>query len=515
MKNLQKLVSLTLALLMVFSLSITAFADEGTPAPTPATGNTITVNNAVAKQTYKLYKMLNLSVNDSKDAFSYTVNEAWKDFFKAADGDQPAGAGNAYVTIDSQGYVSWKDGASIADFAKAAEEYAKEVSATQTKTVAAEPTSSNLTFEALEPGYYLITSSLGTKSIVDTTPTNPNPAIAEKNAAPTVEKEVEEDSTPNTYGPTNDADIGDTVNYHSTITAQAGAENYILHDTMTAGLTFKEITGVTLKAKGSETETTVAASNYSVKTKTATNEADKCIDGCTFEIIFTQDFCSTLNPGDQIIVSYSAVVNEEAEIGLTGNKNESKVSYGDTANVAINVTTPSITVTYVWDLDILKYANGDESKVLKDAEFVLLNKDRTKVAIVKNGKLDKWDTVPTAEPEGNITWPDNSVLVTGEDGKISIDGLDKDTYYLREIKAPAGYNKLAEDKEIIITGATATSESDPTLKYETHIEKVNNNQGTELPETGGMGTTLFYVFGSTLVIAAVVLLVTKKRMSNH
>ena len=159
-------------------------------------------------------------------------------------------------------------------------------------------------------------------------------------------------------------------------------------------------------------------------------------------------------------------------------------------------------------MDVLKYANNDESKVLKDAKFVLLNSAKTQVATIVNGKVTGWADVPDADENGVVTWPANTVLTTGENGKIEIDGLDADTYYLREVEAPAGYNKLAEDKKVTITGAT-----DETT-YTTVVTKINNQSGTELPSTGGIGTTIFYIVGGVLVVGAVVLLVTKKRMNN-
>ena len=114
----KKLAGILLALVMLLTLSATALA---------AGGNTITVKNAVKDQTYKLYKMLDLSVNDDLTAYSYTVNAAWADFFRADDDE--TGAGLSYVTIDDQGYVSWKDGADVAAFAKDAEAFANGLTA--------------------------------------------------------------------------------------------------------------------------------------------------------------------------------------------------------------------------------------------------------------------------------------------------------------------------------------------------------------------------------------------------
>ena len=487
MKHAKKLASLLLALVMVFALATTAFA-AGT--------NSITVKNAVKDQEYKLYKMLDLVVNDAHTAYSYTVNSAWKNFFKAAEGETPAGKGLTYVNIDAQGYVTWKENADVAAFAKDAEEFAKDLTALKTHTASAD---GDFAFSELEAGYYLVTSTLGTKATVGTTPGNPNPEIQEKNAAPVNVKTVEEDSKVgkegvDAWGSTNDADIGQTVNFKSTITAQAGAENYVFHDKMSSGLTYGSVTGITLNGK------TVDASNYTV-TAPAT-------DGDTFDVTFTQAFCDTLKANDQIVISYTATVNEKAVIGGNGNENSSKLSYGDSTNTK---TTPdSTTKTYTWSFDVLKYGNNDETKVLKDAKFVLMNKDKSKVATIVNGKFTGWVDVPAAGEDGSITWPANTELTTDANGKIEIKGLDADTYYLRETQAPAGYNKLANDVEVKIEPTESTDGKTLTLTAVT--SKINNNAGTELPSTGGIGTTIFYVLGSVLVIGAAVLLVTKKRM---
>lgn len=484
MKKTKKFVSFLLTMVMILTMTTTAFAaQEGT-----LTGGSITIDNAVVDQTYSIYQILYLESYDAgTGAYSYKANSAWESWLKTQ---------TTYVTIDAQGYVTWVTGADVAAFAKAAQAYAKANSTTITPD--ADPvkaTTTTVKFEGLKLGYYLVDSTLGTLCSLDTT--NPAVTIKEKNGTPENEKKVEEDSTPGVYGSANDADLNQTVKFQSTITAQAGAENYVFHDKMSKGLTFGSVTGITLNG------TTVEAKYYTVKTS-------ELGDDCTFEVVFTQEFCDTLKANDKIVISYTATLNENAVVGLPGNPNESKLEYGEKGNTT---TTPSsTTTTYTWDLDILKYGNGNESKVLEGAQFVLLNKDKTKVATVVNGKLTGWADVPTAGEDGVTTWPENTILTTDTNGKIEIDGLDADTYYLREIKAPDGYNKLAEDKKVEIKGATKAENSE-TLTYTTHVEKVNNQSGTELPSTGGMGTQIFYLIGSVLVLGAAVLLVTRRRMS--
>ncbi len=481
MKNTKKLVGLLLALVMVFAVSAAMAEGE--------TGS-ITINDAVVGQTYTLYQILDLeSYNASANAYAYKATTAWNTFINS---DAIKGT---YVEVDAQGYVTWKDGADAAAFAKATQKYAKDNSIANQGSVTA--TTTTVSFTGLDLGYYLVDTTLGTLCSLDTT--NPNVTMEEKNEVPTNVKTVEEDSTGN-YGEKNDADIGQTVNFKSTITAQAGAQNYVFHDKMSAGLTYNN----DAKVYTDESMTTeLATGNYSVSTSPD--------DKDTFDIVFTQEYLNTITAETKLYVKYSATLNENAVIAGDGNPNTSKVSYGvkdGTTSEPSGTTPPSETTTYTWDLDVLKYANGDESKVLKDAEFVLLNSAKTKVATIVNGKVTGWADVPAAV-DGTITWPENTVLTTGENGKIEIDGLDSDTYYLREVKAPNGYNKLAEDIKIEITGPTEGQ--DGKLTYTTVVAKVNNQSGTELPSTGGIGTTIFYVIGGVLVIGAAALLIAKRK----
>ena len=483
MKHMKKLASLLLALVMVFAMAVTANAAGET--------GSITISDAVVGQTYTVYQILDLesysvdAEGKPTGAYSNKATEVWSSFINS---DAIKGV---YVNVDGQGYVTWVKDANVAAFAKLAQAHAKTLSSNQGKTTASTTT---VSFTGLDLGYYLVDSTLGTLCSLDTT--NPNVTMEEKNEVPTNVKTVEEDSKTGdaAWGNKNDADIGQTVNFKSTITAQAGAENYVFHDKMSSGLTYGSVTGITLNGK------TVDASNYTV-TAPAT-------DGDTFDVTFTQAFCDTLKANDQIVISYTATVNEKAVIGGNGNENSSKLSYGDSTNTK---TTPdSTTKTYTWSFDVLKYGNNDETKVLKDAKFVLMNKDKSKVATIVNGKFTGWVDVPAAGEDGSITWPANTELTTDANGKIEIKGLDADTYYLRETQAPAGYNKLANDVEVKIEPTESTDGKTLTLTAVT--SKINNNAGTELPSTGGIGTTIFYVLGSVLVIGAAVLLVTKKRM---
>ena len=490
MKHTTRILALLLALVLCLGLSVTAFATE---AGNATTGNcSITVENAKKDQTYKLYKMLDLSVNVDHAAYSYTVNSEWTNFFGKS------GDGIKYVKI-TDGYVTWNvDQTEIEAFAKDAEEYAKTLNQpVKNYTASAD---GSYTFSGLDAGYYLVTSTLGTKAAVNTTPGAQNPTIQEKNGVPSNEKKVEEDSEAgknDAYGYVNDADIGQTVNFQSTITVQAGAENYVFHDTMSEGLTFGTVTSVTLNDKA------VAESSYTVK---RTTEEGKKDTGCTFEVAFEQTFCDTLNPNDKIVISYSATLNENAVVGNAGNFNESKLTYGENGQFS---TTPSKTTTYTWAFDVLKIGDSDHSKPLENAQFVVLNHDKNKVAkFTTDGKFDGWFNIPGEGTE----WDTASVLSTNAQGKIHVKGLDSGNYWLKEVKAPDGYNMLKEEKEVAIVKTKA--ENKLTLSCAPVTVEVNNQSGALLPSTGGMGTTIFYVLGGILAVGAAVLLVTKKRMER-
>lgn len=484
----KKLVSLLLAAVMVLAMGVTALA---------ADNGTITINNAVSGETYTIYRLLDLeSYNTATNAFAYKANSAWKAWLKTQ---------TTYVSVDDQDYVTWvkKDekgnviGAE--DFAKAAKAYAKE-NGISPAVAAKTATSATVEFTGLPLGYYLVDTSLGTLCSLNTT--IPNVTIEEKNEKPTIEKKVEENSN-NSWGDTNDANMKETVNFKTTVTAKKGAASYVVHDVLSAGLTLDK-TSISIAGLTKDTDYTVA---FDVSCKGKDGETATC----DFHITFAQAYLDKLTQDTTIVITYSATLNESAVVGLPGNPNDTKLDYGDGDNGSHSSTEWDTTTTYTWDMSVLKYGNGNETNVLKDAKFVLLNEQKTKVAVFDGGKFQEWKTIPEAV-DGVITWPAGAELVTGTDGKIELKGIDAGTYYLRETKAPDGFNKLNTDEEVKITGATKVEN---TLTYTSVEKKINNNSGTKLPETGSTGTAMFITIGSFLAVAAVVFLITRKKMSIY
>ena len=483
MKHARKLASLLMALVMVFALATTAFAtQEGT-----LTGGSITINDAVPRQTYKAYQILYLeSYDTTSNAYAYKANTAWETWLRT----QPS-----FVSFDAQGYVTWVTGADVAAFAKLAQVEAAKMAADATVTAPADSTT--VSFTELKLGYYLVDTTLGTLCSLNTT--KPSVVMEEKNEVPVPEKTVKEDSNDN-YGESNTAQIGDTVEFKTVIHDKKGAQNYKLHDQMEAGLTLNQ-NSITVKV--GETALT-KDTDYTVAFNVACKDKNGDDATCDFEITFTQTYLDRITTNTDIVVTYTAVLNENAEIADATNDNETMLDYGDNSHSEWDVTT---TKTFMFD--IIK--TDSSKKVLNGAKFELYDAqtEGNKIALVKvsNGVY----RVATATEK--IAEGFTSAVI--EAGKATVKGLDANTiYWLEETEAPAGYNKLASRVRVEIEEANLTT----TMNGDTWATgnggvQITNQAGTELPSTGGMGTTIFYVLGSILAVGAIVLLVTKKRMN--
>ena len=265
---------------------------------------------------------------------------------------------------------------------------------------------------------------------------------------------------------------------------------------MEAGLTFGGTVTVTKNGEN------VDATNYTLKI--ATDSSANVTDGCTFEIVFTQSFCNTLKADEQIIVTYSATLNEKAAIAGEENKNTTKLTYGDSSE-----TTPSTTTTKTFEMPVFKYTkDGTNEKALAGATFTLSKRnDGAEPIKLVNGGNNTYRVAMTSEA--------NTVteVTTTDSGKFKIQGLDADTYYLTETKQPDGYNKLSAPIKVVIAedGTIKVNDSqDATTEV-----KVLNNTGTILPTTGGNGTSLIYFLGAVLALVSGVVLITKQRMKNN
>lgn len=470
----KKIIAILVAFILVFTLGTSAFAA------------TITINNAVSGQTYNAYKIFDVTkTSDADDAgYSYSIadTDEWfddvVDYTETTEVDgviegngiklQKNLSGLYTVTVaadfDAADFAAYlntkKDGKTVSGTANAQGENDDYVSVTLTVD---------------EAGYYFVDSSLGALCILETAADSFT--IDEKNEKPTIVKTHDK--------PT--ASIGDTVTYTLTINVGAKADtSYIVHDTMEAGLTLNDDSFI-VKLNDAD----VAAESYEVVLNPD--------DGHTFDIIFAEAFTAGFNANDIITITYTAVLNEEAEIADDTNDNTANLQYGNSFTVDSTVKTK----TFMFDL----IKTDDKNKVLTGAKFKLYKDAELTEAIsfvIENGDY----RVATAD--------DTDVVDVIEVGNASIIGLGNGTYYLVETEAPEGYNILTAPVEVVIedqNNATTSTFENGYYTDETGGIKVENKTGSVLPGTGGIGTTIFYVVGAALMLGAIVLFIVRKRMS--
>lgn len=495
MKHTRQFFALLLALVLTLGLCATAFADEAKPG-------SITISNPAQGKTYEVFKLLDVAADESdleNNGFIYKLTaDEWATFITTVQD----GSGKNYFNLFENGgkkYVlaneNLKNG--IADFAAKAKAYAETNKLAPLKTAKAEAEGA-LEISGLDLGYYLVRSDLGILCSLDTTA--PNAEVLEKNEATVIVKNVED-----TTKKQNVAEIGTYVKFTIQITVKDKAPvNYKLVDEMTEGLTFvnDENHPLTVTVNGSA----LAAENYNVAETTEPRG---------FTLTFNNNAegnASILKTGDVVTVTYYAQINENAVIADEANVNKARVEYGTNSHTEYDTTE-----TYVWKMNIVKYTMEQETeKKLAGATFKL-SRDEAGAQVIKLVKVD--DTtyrlaLPT-ETEGVV-----DTVTTGETGELVINGLADGTYYLTETKAPRGYNLLREPVKVKIDHTTANGKltetsfvADQTETDTSGVVKVENNAGAELPSTGGIGTTVFYVLGSAMALGAVILLVTKKRMA--
>ncbi|MDD7282237.1 isopeptide-forming domain-containing fimbrial protein [Floccifex sp.] len=327
--------------------------------------------------------------------------------------------------------------------------------------------------------------------------------ISPKVGTVTSEKKVDDKNDSNTtedavvWQDSADYDIGDDVPFQLKATIAQDYDNYkvyklTFHDKESAGLTFKPET-VVVKIDGA----TVDKSNYSVVTTGLT-------DGDTFEVRFADLKSTAAKAGSVITVEYSSTLNDQAVLGSTGNPNTMHVTYSNNPNDAQggeNGKTPDDTVI-VFTYKVVVNKVDEKKDPLKGAGFTLYKKNASGEYVVVGSEV-KGDDMTTFE------WS----------------GLDDGDYKLVETTTPAGYNTIA-DIEFTISAEHDVLSDNPALtslsggnKFTGVVDtgtvstNVENKKGATLPETGGIGTTMFYVAGAGLVLVAVVLLITRKRMN--
>ena len=501
MKHARKLTSLLLALVMVFALAVTVAA-EGTTGTT-GTGS-ITISNAAKGETYTIYKLFDATVSaDGKSiAYTGTVPDSLKTYF----------------TADKNGYISAtpeaKEGENMSEGLKTA---LKAWTATATAAATAESDGSALNFKELAYGYYVVTTTQGNQ-VISVDSTMPDVTIVDKNS-----------STPEGLRKTassNDVSIGDEVtytvrfetsNYYGAGTEAKKIVSYTIEDTLPEFLSNVNVTSIIVDNDGDST--------------TTKDQADVTAQFVDKKIVI--DWYDEANSkflhdnGATVTITYTAKVTDKAAIDGNGNTNKVTVTWtteGGEPPVPGKLETEETIYTYAI---ALKKVN-DKGDPLSGAKFefpfyVKSDADTTDGAYIYAG---------TKAGDGLV-----NQITTPKSGVIVVKGVKSGSYEITEVTAPAGYNKLTAPVTVkaVQTGSSSThttvyldengnitnTETDKTTKVNVDIDNIAatavvvvNKAGTELPSTGGMGTTVFYVLGAVLVVGAGVLLVTKKRMSQ-
>ncbi|WP_295252474.1 SpaA isopeptide-forming pilin-related protein [uncultured Catenibacterium sp.] len=520
MKLMKRILAIVCTFVMIISMAtgVNAVNESSSTATTTQTTGSITLENAVVGDTYKVYKILSLESYIKDKAYSYKRNgDAWDDFVNSTQGQM-------FFETNTNGYVTFKSTAANDNSARMlaiyAIGYAQKNNVTPTKTKTAEATSkaetAKVVFDGLDLGYYVVESTSGTACAITTT--DPDATIKDKHDNPSVNKIIEHGGAVSDNNKMNSVNLGETVLFETTINVKKGATNYVLHDIMDPNLEDFYVYEVYCNLTDSKKNNiSLPQSSYadteqmvSVKPDRVTN-TEKPADGCTFELSFTDAFYRTyreqIDRGEltTITVKYQAIVGKNAPIN-TAMKNTTYLTYGKN-----NLETDSSeTETYTYGIPVFKYTGVDTP--LAGAKFILLTKenatDKDAIKFTPNTPIYRYTT-------DQVNGGGTTTLVSPEKGRFEIQGLQAGTYYLKETEAPKGYNKITSPIKIVVE---AGENGDPKITVGTDVVdtvKVQNNTGSLLPSTGGMGTTLIYVVGSILVLASGMVLFSKRKEGTN
>lgn len=564
MKKIKSLAAILLSLTMLL-MAVPAFA---------AGAYSITIQNDKEGHTYEAYQIFAGDVA-SDEAQGGNVegpilsNITWGNgvngtallaALQAADADKYGECETAADVAEALG----AENATAADAAAFAEIAALHL--TNVEGTATEPVGGNYVINNLAAGYYLVKDQNGslegdadaaTEYIVQVLG---NVTMEPKDSdIPTVEKKVSEedyrrdDGYGATYNDVADWDIGDSVPFKliGSIPDMSAYDTYeyIFTDTLSNGLTLQPNTIKVYIAREKNDE----VNNYTPLTQgvhyTLNTQNIGENGGGSFTISFA-DLKTAPYVNEEgrnyVIVTYDATLNAKAEIGLPGNPNSVDLQFSNNPNGdGLGRTTEDKVIVFTYELDGTKVDGANIDTKLGDAEFVLFNGAHTRVAHIENGKLVEWVNLPGGYNNGNYeeipyeVWEEfnattNVIMTSTAEGVFGVSGLDDGTVYLLEIKAPTGYNLMERDVRIDIAATTANGQNwngaantaftaltiavnqgnAQNGNTDTGVVNVTvtNNQGSTLPETGGMGTTLFYVIGGLLVVSAGTLLVVRFRM---
>ena len=506
MKHARKLAGILLAMVMALALALPAFAEET---------YTITIKNATAGHTYEAYQIFAGDLSEgtlSNIVWGSGVSEAGK----TALGEAKAKA------------ETLKNEADAKAFATAVAPYLATVAGSANTL-----TDGKYVISDLAAGYYLVKDQDSTLTGDNDSYTNyilkvvSNVDVTPKSSVPTVEKKVKDtnDSVANSttgWQDSADHDINDVIDYQLTATladnvsTYAGPYKLVFTDTISKGLTYQSITSVKIQYNGGEIVIPVATegtNGYTVATAPYAGTETTYTDGQVLTITIDNikaflpaSTSPTVLDSAKVVVEYKAQLNSNAVIGSAGNPNKVDLEYSNNPNVTEGGETgktPEDTVIVFTYKVVANKVDGETNQPLTGAGFTLYKKNASGNYVAVGEELTDGEMT-------TFTWT----------------GLDDGDYKISETTTPDGYNTAA-DIEFTITAAHDVLSTNPTLtslsggnKFTGEVNTgvittdIQNNKGSTLPSTGGIGTTIFYVVGSILVLAAVVLLITKKRMSE-
>ena len=502
MKKTKKLAAVLLALVMLVAFAIPAFAQTG--------DYSITITPTTANHTYNVYQIFSGDISGTDvnitGTSGYTLtNIQW--------GSSISGSAAFLEALKNQNSTKYAGCTTAGDVAKALtsaadlDEFLGVLNTDNhlgTAAATGTATGTSITIELENAGYYLVKDTLAAGGENEFVSDYIVQVLGEETMAPKgdvaeIKKEVKDinDSTDDAETYTEwqksaDHDIGDDVPFRISATVSDDYANYdkytfIIHDKECNGLTFKSET-VEVKVDGTKIGT-----GYQVVT-------DSLNDDCTFHVVFENlKDIGSVHAGSVITVEYESTLNANAVVGPTGNPNEVYLEYSNNPNAAgTGKTTRDYVIVFTYQVDVNK-VDGN-STPLPGAAFKL----------EKQLKSGDWSQVGTT--------------TAGANTEFSFKGIDDGTYRLTETTTPSGYNTI-DPIEFIVTGGHTTTDGTtaayvaPTVNLGTFTQEngvfsttVENEAGTTLPETGGMGTTIFYVLGGLLVVGAGVLLIVRFRM---
>lgn len=521
MKHVKKLLSLLLALTLVLALGTTAFAAET---------YSITIENTEPDHIYEAYQIFagDLAEKDGNKILSNIVWGSGVDQTKAVDGKTLSQVFEGKTAAEVA--ESLKNEADAKAFAQKVAPYL-----TDAKQSGAQSEGKYVVSD-LNAGYYLVKDQ--DNSLADANDFYTayimqvvgNVTAEPKGDKPSLDKQIKHNDD-NSWGVVGDNQIGDTVEFRtiSTVPNTDGYTkyDYIISDTMSAGLTSNVNSAADVTIKVNDTGDALSADYYTVEA-----------NGNSFTVkidILSAIADGKMKAGDKLYTYYSGVLNENAKTYDDGSQNNvAHLEYSNNPNNADDKGKTPDSKVYDWTFKMGINKVDKDGNALTGAKFVLSKNGSLNVADMECSE----DGIPTVKTDliGLVKESDGVYRIAKEGdanivydidaGNPVIKGLDDSTdYYLYETKAPAGYNLLSKPVQFKITAAytadgSALLEGNPTVKVGTAepattlSTNVVNNSGAELPSTGGIGTTIFYVLGGLLVAGAGIVLVTKKRMGK-